>query len=168
MQSVFLCYLLLAAVKEKVLGRMGTLYGVPLSWGLEEGQLWSGGTCLGERGNTGFSWRDKCESIPLVVRQLCLLSSLTLSMGTGAAGWLSDCFHLNKSKIFPKKAEVSIQTEDIVALWNSLKKVVETVFSIFEIRCLRSAACAKMGWGKRQGENTWFLLIKMIDYYSVW
>lgn len=26
---------------------------------------------------------------------------------------------------------------------------------------------AKMGWGKRWGENAWFLLIKMIDYYSV-
>lgn len=78
----------------------------------------SGGTCLGVPGKPGLSWRDEGETVHLVVRQSGLLSSFTRSMGTGAAGQLSDRFLLrkSKSKSFPKKAGASVQTEDIVAL----------------------------------------------------
>lgn len=101
--------------------------------GTEERQLLCGGTCLGVHGKPGLSRRDEGESVHLVVRRLGLPSSLTQSTGTGAAGQLSNRFLLGKSKSFPKKAGASIQTEDIVALWNSLTMIIETVFSIFEI-----------------------------------
>jgi len=100
----------LAAVEEKVLGKMKTLCGVPLCWGREEGQLLSGGSCLGVHGKPGLPRRDEGESVHLVVRQWGLLSSLTQSTGTGAAGQLSDHFLLSKSKSFPKKAGASEQT----------------------------------------------------------
>lgn len=144
------------------------------------GPLW-GPVLLGDGGRTVTEWRHlsgcawKARFVPErqgwasnLVRQSGFLSSLTQSTGAGAAGQLSDCFLLSISKSFLKKAGTSMQTDDIVALWNSLTKIIETVFSIFEIWRLWSAACAKMGWGKRQGENARFLLIKMIDYYSVW
>lgn len=95
---------------------METLCRILLSWGMEEGQLLSGGTCLGVHGKPGLSWRGEGESVHLVVRQLGLLSSLMQSTGTGAAVQLSDRCLLSKSKSFPKKAGASIQTEDIVAL----------------------------------------------------
>lgn len=98
----FNSYLLLAAVKEKLLGRMETCCGVLLSQGMEEGQLLSDDTYLGVHRKTCLFWRDKDVPVHLDARQSGLPSALTQSTGTGAVGRLPYRFLLRKSKIFPK------------------------------------------------------------------
>lgn len=153
----FNSYLLLAAVKEKLLGRMETCCGVLLSREWRKGSYWvmtpiweciERLVCSGETRMCQYTSMQGSQVFPLPLRRAQELELLDDYLTVSS--W-------EKAKSSPKEAGTSVQTEDIVALWNSLMKVMETVFSIFEIWCLWSSACDKIGWGKTQGENAQFL-----------